>query len=332
MVYQTDNTINSNVGLYYFTAGVGWKTAGHGASPGGVAGGDLTGTYPNPTIASGVVTPAKLGTAGASSGDVLTFNGSTAQWSALPSGGTYSAGNGISITANAIALKGSDDINFTGLQTFSNIDVNGGFIDGAAIGDVSRSTGKFTSLSANGGLTVGGGATVSSGGIEVTGLFDLKSGGYLRGDIEFTGNNFKMPNLTGGTGDGALFITAHSAAGGGEVGRLGTTNISGVVSSINSSMAKIDAARIGNGLTNAQVENDLTVTGGIINNTPIGNTTRNTGKFTSLEAESVRATGALIIPTATTDPVNPANGTLYYNTSTAKLRIFITGPGWTNIN
>ena len=60
------------------------------------------------------------------------------------------------------------NITSTGTSTFSSIDVNGGAIDGTAIGATTASTGAFTTLAASGAIT--GSSTLSAAGITDTAL------------------------------------------------------------------------------------------------------------------------------------------------------------------
>lgn len=110
LVYQTDGI----PGFYYNSGSAGspvWLllSTNSAGAPTGPAGGDLTGTYPNPTLAAGSITAAKLAdgsitlgkvnTSGASGGQVLTFNGTNVVWS-TPAPATVADG---SVTSSKIA-------------------------------------------------------------------------------------------------------------------------------------------------------------------------------------------------------------------------------------
>jgi len=111
-------------------------------------------------------------------GGTLTFTGGTGVTTAVTNDEvTFSIGQDVGTTANVTFntvtadLTGdvtgnvtgdvTGNITSTGTSTFSTVDINGGAIDGTAIGANSASTGEFTTLTTSGNATVGGDLTVN---------------------------------------------------------------------------------------------------------------------------------------------------------------------------
>ncbi len=74
--------------------------------------------------------------------------------------GSLSLSGGLDVTGGTIDFTG---ITITDLGLVTTADINGGSIDGTAIGAATRAAGSFTTLAANAGLTVSGGSIDFSG-------------------------------------------------------------------------------------------------------------------------------------------------------------------------
>jgi hypothetical protein len=205
----------------------------------------------------------------------------------------------------------------TNTQVNDDLTIVGGTINNTPIGGTTPSTGAFTTLTSNGNAVL---TTATSFSGDVSGLYnDLQLGTDVVGANELADNSVASANIiddavaavdlnadVAGAGlvqnasgaldvrntDGTITVTADDITL--NVGHANTwtalqtlplTDAQGaaLIGSINSATtATINATRIGNGLTDAQVNDNLTINGGTINNTPIGATTASTGKFTDL--------------------------------------------------
>lgn len=169
------------------------------------------------------------------------------------------------------------------LQTFASVAINGGNINATAIGGTTRAAGAFTNLAigaaafAQQGLLIGGNITDDASGNDPIGIniaaglvanTKFRSSCLLRlaggfsnttwGYLETSGVRIETPSLTGSSGTHyQIYIGAAPAA----------STKYGIY------QAGTDANYFGG-----------SIQAGSIQNTPIGNTTPNTGKFTTLTA------------------------------------------------
>ena len=230
---------------------------------------------------------------------------------------SLSAAGAVTFTANTASTSTtSGTLVVTGGLGVSGA-IYGGSIQSTPVGSSSRSTGAFTTLTANGATTFTAntassnstsGTVVVTGGIGVSGAIyagsiqntpigssTANSGGFTtltaNSTVDFTGTT-DATNNSGDTGtlrcEGGASIAKRVYSGGGFVGPIGNVSrSSGEFTSLSAT------STVGFTPNNANVtispSGTGTVTmapagGGSINNMSIGATTASTGKFTSLEA------------------------------------------------
>ena len=221
------------------------------------------------------------------------------------------------------------NVTSSGTSTFTTIDVNGGNIDGAAIGATTPAAGDFTTVDATGNATVGGtlgvtGAATLSSTLAVTGTSTF-TGEVTAADLTATGTTtVTTADINGGNIDGTV-IGASSAA----AGSFTTVSTSGqaTLATADINGGTIDGTIIGATTPAAITGTTVTATSfvGPVTGNITGNVTGNvTGDLTGDVTGNVTSTG-----TSTFSDVT-INGTLNMNAGTTATITNLTSPTNTN--
>jgi len=250
--------------------------------------------------------------------------------------GTLNADNGYVITSDSPLTVGTDAIVFTQFSGAGMI----------VAGNALTKTGNTLDVvvAASGGIEIvsdalqlksslaGDGLSYSSGVLSLASAAAGAGLSYTTGvlavntanGLEISGDNVQLASSVAGTG---LTLTA------GVLDVVGTTNrITANANSIDIASTYVGQTSIttlgtittgtwtGSVIADAYIADDLTISGGTINNTPIGGTTRSTGAFTTLNANSTTTLAGM---TATTGSFSSTLGV----TGNVTLAANLTGAG-----
>jgi hypothetical protein len=179
-------------------------------------------------------------------------------------------------TVNAVRIGNG----LTDTQVNNDLTINGGTVDNSPVGATTASTGRFTTITGTS-LPASSSAvnlvTSNAGALETRTVSSLNQMVAVAKDATLNGDGLTATPLGLNLGNANTWTATQT---------LPATDAQGaaLIGSVNSATAAtVNAARIGNGLTDAQVNNDLTISGGTVNNTPIGATVQSTGRFTTLK-------------------------------------------------
>ncbi|MBS1914334.1 MAG: hypothetical protein JST22_20255, partial [Bacteroidetes bacterium] len=197
-----------------------------------------------------------------------------------------------------------------------NLTINGGTINNTPIGAATPSTGAFTSISGTGLALSGKGTSASTVAADPGSTLVTKDFVTNPGNVAVSTNATITGNGTTATPLGVNLANPNTWTG---TQTLPVTGVQGdaLIASTNAGTTTINAPRIGNGLTDAQVNDNLTINGGTVNNTPIGATTPSTGAFTTINGTSLALTAKGT--SASTVAADPGN--------TLVTKDFVTTPG-----
>ena len=169
-----------------------------------------------------------------------------------------------------------DDITVTGTSTFSNVDINGGAIDGVTIGAASAGAGTFTDVTATGVTTIST-ADINGGNIDATTIGGATPAVGTFTNLTATGTTtVTTADINGGNIDGTVIGASSTAA-----GSFTTVSTSGqaTLATVDINGGSIDGTVIG--ASTAAAITGTTITGTSLVGPVTGNVTGNlTGNVT----------------------------------------------------
>ena len=288
---------------------------------------------------TGNITTLTATTVNAGTTTSVTLNATTGNITTLGAGTTTSA------VLNATTGNITNGISTTFVATnFSsgNAVITGGSVNASPVGNSTPSTGAFTTLTASGATTFTSATqsdTASTGAVVVTGGLGVGANLNVAGNVTVTGNLLVLGNTTTLNVETLnvedLNITvAANATSGAEANGAGLT-VAGAnatltylnaddswnlnkklnATTVGAAVVNVTTANVTNGIIGTLVATNFSsanavVTGGSVNNSPIGNSTPSTGSFTTITSSSTIKSAGNIVAGSGTNATNYTTGAL----------------------